>query len=325
MRRREFLRLAGGWTTAFALDRASDAFPDSSATKPPIVDSHIHLFDPTRPGGVPWPDEHDAALYKPALPYRYEALSARFGVVGCIAVEASPLASDNDWLLGLARDFPIVLGVVGDIVPGTPTYLGELDRLHQNPLFLGFRYGNLWNRDLASDLRKPGFIDGLKTLSGAGLVLESANPDSRLIRALLEVADRVSDPRMVVDHLPNASVPSQADALKQYQDNLRALSQHPNVFVKLSEIPVVKAGQLIQDPGFYRERLDALWDLFGEDRVVFGSDWPNSDHVASLADTMVIVGEYMSRKPQEAQQKYFWRNSAKIYRWRPRRSGQPRL
>jgi L-fuconolactonase len=178
---------------------------------------------------------------------------------------------------------------------------------------------------LTSDLSKPGFIDGLKALSGAGLVLESANPDSGLIRALLEVADRVSDLRIVVDHLPNASVPSQADALKRYQDNLRALSQHPSVSVKLSEIPVVKAGQLIQDPGFYRERLDALWDLFGEDRVIFGSDWPNSDHVASFADTMGIVLEYMSQRPQQAQEKYFWRNSAKIYRWRPRRFGQPRL
>lgn len=325
MQRREFLRLASGWVAALALDGAACAFPDAGTTRQSIVDSHIHLFDPTRPGGVPWPDEHDAALYKPALPDRYEALSAPFGVVGCIAVEASPLASDNDWLLGIARDFPIVLGVVGDIVPGTSTYLRELDRLHQNPLFLGFRYGNLWNRDLASDLSKPGFIDGLKSLAEAGLVLESANPDSRLIGALLEVADRVSDLRVVVDHLPNASLPSQADALKRYHDSLRVLSQHPNVAVKLSEIPVVKAGQLIRDPGFYRGRLDALWDLFGEDRVIFGSDWPNSDHVDSFADTMGIVREYISRKPQKAQEKYFWRNSAKIYRWRPRRPGQPRL
>ena len=68
----------------------------------PIIDAHIHLFDPTRPGGVPWPEKDDAVLYKPSTPERYVAISAKFGVVGAIAIEASPLASDNQWLLNVA-------------------------------------------------------------------------------------------------------------------------------------------------------------------------------------------------------------------------------
>ena len=326
MQRRDFLSLAISSVAGLARPDTADALYDTSASSlPPIVDSHIHLFDPTRPGGVPWPEKNDTALYRAALPDRYETLSAKFGIVGCVAVEASPLASDNDWLLGVARDHPIVLGVVGDLVPGTPTYLQELDRLHQNALFLGFRYGNLWNRDLATDMSKPGFIEGLKALSQAGLVLESANPDPSLIHAILRVADTVSDLRIIVDHLPNATVPTQATALKGYHDDLHDLAQHPNVFVKLSEIPVVRNGKLIHDPAFYRDRVDLLWNLFGEDRVIFGSDWPNSDHVASFADTIAIVREYMSPKSQRAQEKYFWRNSARIYRWRSRRPNQPRL
>jgi predicted TIM-barrel fold metal-dependent hydrolase len=325
MRRRDFLHCVGGFATALTLRQVGGALIAAKPPMMPIIDSHIHLFDPTRPGGVPWPEENDSALYKPALPERYEALSVPFGIVGCIAVEASPLASDNDWLLGVAANHPVVVGVIGNLIPGSPTYLSELDRLHQNPLFLGFRYGNLWNRDLAAELAKPGFIGGLKALSQAGLVLESANPDPSLIRALLQVADRVEDLRIVVDHLPNAAVPAQPEALQEYHANLRALAQHPAVFVKLSEIPVVRDGSLIRDPNFYRERLDMLWNLFGEDRVVFGSDWPNSDHVAPFADTLGIVRQYMARKSRQASEKYFWKNSAKIYRWHPRSTGQPRL
>jgi L-fuconolactonase len=134
----------------------------------------------------------------------------------------------------------------------------------------------------------------------------------------------VNQLRMVVDHLPNASVPLQADAVKKYQESLSTLAQHPGVAVKLSDVPVVQDGKIIQDPVFYRDRLDTLWDLFGEDRVIFGSDWPNSDHIASFADTLGIVRRYISQKPREAQEKYFWRNSAKTYRWQPRRPGQPR-
>jgi L-fuconolactonase len=323
MRRRQFLRLAGFSASALAF-RPTAAFCDAS-TAVPIVDSHIHLFDPTRPGGVPWPEKNDTALYKPALPDRYEALSASFGIVGCIAVEASPLATDNDWLLAVAGDHPIVLGVIGDLVPGTPTYLNDLDRLHYNPFFLGFRYGNLWDRDLATDMNKPGFMDGLKALSRARLVLESANPNASLIRAVLQVAEHVDELQIIIDHLPNASLPSPGEALKQYSADLRVLAQHPNVSIKLSEIPVIRDGSLIQDPAFYRERLDTLWDLFGENRVIFGSDWPNSDHVAPFSDTIGIVRRYMAQKAREAQEKYFWKNSARIYRWKPRRPGQPSL
>jgi L-fuconolactonase len=325
MRRRKFLQLAGQCATAFTLRRVANAAAAAESQTLPIIDSHIHLFDPMRPGGVPWPEKNDIALYKPASPERYEALSAPFGIVGCVAVEASPLASDNDWLLDVARDHPVVLGVIGNLVPGASTYLIELDRLHHNPLFLGIRYGNLWNRDLAVDLVKPGFIDGLRTLSQAGLVLESANPDPLLIRALLRAADEVKELRIIVDHLPNATVPPEAAALKEYHNDVHALSQHPNVFVKLSEIPVVRDGSLIRAPAFYRDRLDMLWDLFGEDKVIFGSDWPNSDHVAPLSDTLGIVRQYMARKSQSAMEKYFWKNSARIYRWHPRRPGQPHL
>ncbi len=151
----------------------------------PIVDAHIHLFDTSRPGGVPWPEKSDTVLYRPATPTRYKQVTAGLGVVAAIAVAASPLASDNDWLLGVVAADPIMVGVVGDLDPLEPGFAANLERLHANPLFLGFRYGNLWKRDLLVDMAKPRFIDGLKLLAQAGLVLESANPDANLIRALV--------------------------------------------------------------------------------------------------------------------------------------------
>ena len=68
---------------------------------------------------MPWPEKTDV-IYKPSLPDRYASIARPFGVVGAIVVEASPLASDNDWVLSLAANHPILVGMVGDLIPGTP-------------------------------------------------------------------------------------------------------------------------------------------------------------------------------------------------------------
>jgi len=287
---------------------------------PQIIDAHVHFFDPTRSGGVPWPTPDVPALYKPALPPRLQALSRQFGVTGCIAIECSPLLTDNDWLLNVARSNPFVLGIIGDLDPSDPAFRNQLDRLHKDPLFLGVRYGNLWDRDLLHDLSKPHFHDGLRALADARLVFESANPYPRLIRALLQIADTVPQLRIVIDHLPNAKVIGDPHTVANYRRNLVALSKHPRVYVKLSEIPTIKDGALIRDSRYYRKKLDPLWDLFGPDRVIFGSDWPNSDQVAPYDQTFAIVTEYMSSKSPDARERYFHQNSKAAYRWSPRSS-----
>jgi L-fuconolactonase len=284
----------------------------------PMLDAHIHLFDPSRPGGVPWPEKDDAVLYKPALPGRYRAMAEGLGIVGAIAIEASPLPGDNDWLLGIAEANPIMVGIIGDLVPSDLDFAKQLEKLRANPLFLGIRYGNLWKRDLTADLQSPGFTEGLKQLSETGLVFESANPDLNLVRGIAEAADRFPSMRIVIDHLPHATLPQDAAGRKEYWSLLTRLGGNRNLFAKLSEIPVVADGKVIVDPTYYRAGLDRLWDIFGEDKVIFGSDWPNGDHVASFSQTLQIVRNYISTKSAAAQQKYFCKNSIAAYKWAPR-------
>ncbi len=317
MDRRDVLKLG----SAFAVANIVDPFA-VAAQQLPVIDSHIHLFDPSRPGGVPWPLKTDTAIYKPAIPSRYEMIAQPFGVVGAIAVEASPLAGDNDWVLQQAANHPIIVGFVGDLVPGSPTFGQQMERLHQNPIFVGIRYGNLWDHDLSIDMNKPGFVDDLRELASAGLELDSANPDPKLIRALLDLSQKIPELRIVIDHLPNAVVPAEPDAHKEYVSHLKSLSQNAGVFIKLSEIPVKQGDRVPTALSFYKDKLDAMWDIFGEDHLLFGSDWPNSDHIASYAETFGIVRQYISTRGKVASEKFYWKNSKAAYRWKPRRTDQ---
>jgi L-fuconolactonase len=319
MQRREILQLAASTAVAWAARPLATIVPTST----PILDAHIHLFDTNRPSGVPWPEKSDPVLYKPALPERYAAIAKPLDVVGAIAIEASPLASDNDWVLGVAEKNPIIVGTVGDLIPGSPSYLSELERLHANPLFLGIRYGNLWNRNLGSDMKTPGFVAGLKRLAEFGLELDSANPNAELIRAVADVANRVPDLTIVIDHLPSSPIPTAAPDRNEYWSVLRHLSQNPRVFIKLSEVPVRVDGVVPDNQAFYRARLDAIWDVFGEDHILFGSDWPNSDHMATFSETLTIVRGYVASKGQSVCEKFFWKNSDAAYKWHRRLPDQP--
>jgi L-fuconolactonase len=322
MQRRDVLKLAMTAAVACAADGWRDGIAAAVSKPAPIIDCHIHMFDTARPGGVPWPEKSDTAIYKPALPDRYALIARPLGVVGAIAVEASPLKSDNAWVLQQAADHPIIVGFVGDLIPGTATYSSDLDRLHANPVFVGIRYGNLWQRNLSVDIKKAGFLADLEKLSKHGLELDSANPDSRLIRAILDVSDHISDLRIVIDHLPGAPVPTEISARKEYWANLKRLSQNPKIFIKLSEIPVRKNNVVRKDVAFYREKLDAIWDIFGEDHILYGSDWPNGDHLATYAETLRLVQHYVSQKGRDASRKFFWKNSLAAYQWQPRQADQ---
>ena len=289
----------------------------------PILDAHIHLFDPTRPQGVPWPSKQDSILYRPALPARYRKVTAGLNIVGAIAVECSPWLEDNQWVLDIARNDRIIVGLVGDLDPAGPSFSKDLERFHRNPLFRGIRYGNLWGRSLAEQLSNAQFISNLRMLADAGLELDSANPDLTLIAALVRLTDLVPDLRVVIDHLPQLTPPEEARARRELDAALRELGERPQVYVKVSEVLRRVGDRVPTDLNFYRARLDELWETFGEDRLIYGSDWPNSDHWASYPEVFNIVHSYFTAKGPVAARKYFWENSTAVYRWTKRAPDQP--
>ena len=74
-------------------------------------------------------------------------------------------------------------------------------------------------------------------------------------------------------------------------------------------------GKAPQDTAFYLPILDHVCECFGEDRVVYGSNWPVSDKGAPYDVVFRIVKEYFTAKGREACEKYFWKNSLAAYRW----------
>lgn len=316
MNRRRFLSITGG----VALARSG-----AQAASIPVIDTHIHLFDPRRPQGVPWPSKDNPVLYQPALPDRYRKIATPLGITGAIEVEASPWLEDNQWVLDVAAKDTIIVGTVGNLEPGQPDFRKHLERFHRNPLFRGIRYGNLWDRNFGAELSKPQFILDLMSLAEAGLELDTANPNPALIADLVRLTDKVPKLRVVIDHLPQLQPPIAAAARNAYQGNLRELGKRSQVYVKVSEVLRRVDGRVPLDLNFYRPRLDELWDIFGQDRLIYGSDWPNSDLWGPYAQVLNVVREYFTSKGPAVAEKFFWKNSIAAYRWIKREPSQPQL
>lgn len=308
-----------------ALAAASSTRPSDTIESTPIIDAHIHLFDPTRPQGVPWPAKTQTALYQPALPPRYRTMAFPLGIRGAIEVECSPWPEDNQWVLDVAETDPLMVGMIGNLEPGKPEFPQQLERLRRNPLFLGIRYGNLWGRNLTAALDQPAFIQHLKLLADAGLVLDTANPNPRLLADIVRLTDLVPALRVVIDHLPGMPRPDTADARASVDASLKEFAGRTQTYVKISQVLRGNAnGPASRELTAHRDRLDEISHVFGPDRVIFGSDWPNSDQDATYEEVLAIVRAYFATKPREEAEKYFWRNSVAAYRWISRDPSQPK-
>lgn len=106
---------------------------------------------------------------------------------------------------------------------------------------------------------------------------------------------------------------------------VRELAVRANVFVRLTEVYQPRPdGTIVNDEATFQARLSYLYPAFGEDRVLFGTDYPNSHGVATIQDAAALM-RFFADKPLSAAERYFWRNSARIYKWKPRAADQPRL
>ena len=279
----------------------------------PVIDTHIHLFDPNRPGGIPWPPADDPIRSKPTYPDRFRQEADGHGVAGAVVVECSPRIEDNQWVLDIAANDQSVVGLVGFLDAGKPGFGSLLERFAENPLFRGIRYGNLWGRSLVAQLSNPPFVSDMEQVAEAGLSLDTANPDLDLLEGMLRLSDRVPTLRMVVDHLPKIVVPQRDKG--RYQAVLREFSARPQTYVKISAVLRMNDGKVSYDIADYRATIDEIADAFGEDRVLYGSDWPNSDPLGQYSKVIGIVRDYFSDKGPAAQEKYFRLNSKSAYRW----------
>jgi L-fuconolactonase len=284
---------------------------NKEAKKLDIIDTHVHFFDPMRPTAPKRTD--DKPLPRAVLPADLKALARPHGVTGVLIVEASPLLEDNQWWLDLAAKEPFIVGVVGRIDPASDDFEKNLRRFAKNPLYRGIRISH---DELKAGL-KGNLVERCKLLVELNLVLDvNGGPD--LTADVARLAAEVPKLRIVINHAANLRIDGKEPPPK-WIEGMAAAAKHPNVYCKVSAL-VEQTGKkpAPREVEYYTPVLNTLWKLFGEDRLLFGSNWPVSNGGAPYETVVGIVQDYFTAKGETAATKFFLGNSQTAYGWRPR-------
>ena len=212
--------------TAGAFTSIVEAKKAGGGAAGPIVDTHIHIYQVTRPGGVPWPGPKAKMLYKDQVPAEYKALASKLGIIGTGIVEASPLHEDNLKILEQTKKDKFFKFLVAQEEIGSADFIKNIDELAKDPRVVGIR-GFLWSPKLTLDEKQLAHV---KELAKRGMTLDiisrgDLNPKAKVI----ELATKVPDLRIIIDHLGGAKGETPNPA---WVEDMKKLAALRNIYIK---------------------------------------------------------------------------------------------
>ncbi|MCY4544258.1 MAG: amidohydrolase family protein [Gemmatimonadetes bacterium] len=275
-----------------------------------IVDTHTHFYDPSRPQGVPWPDRGDPFLYRRIMPDDFKRKALSEGVTGTVVVEASAWVEDNQWVLDLAEADPFLLGLVGHLEPPDRGFESDLDRFACHDLFYGIRLGK-------APVDDPVYLRALEQLAAHDLTLDLL-VGKEWLPGVAACAARFPGLRIVLNHLAHVPVTGGRPD-DEWASGIKSAAAHPNVFCKISGmVELAQDTPPPEDPAYYRPVLDVLWHAFGEDRLLYASNWPVSWRYATYRQVQSLAITCFESKGPDVLDKIMGGNSREAYRWVPR-------
>jgi len=231
------------------------------------IDTHQHFWKLAR-GDYSWLSPDLEPLYRDFLPSDLKPLLEAAGLDGTIAVQAADREAETDYLLSLAARHDWIKGVVGLVDLEAGTAVASIQRLAQDPKFLGLRP---MLQDIADDawMLRPALGPALATMARLKLTFD-ALVLPRHLPHLQTFVTRYSDLNVVIDH--GAKPEIHCGKFQPWADYMQAFADHPQVFCKISGL-VTEAGA-DWTPADLALYLQHLLQVFGPDRLLFGSDWP---------------------------------------------------
>jgi L-fuconolactonase len=270
------------------------------------IDSHQHFWN-YDPDQYPW--------IRPEWPIRRSFLPEGLAVEltacqldGCVAVQARQSLEESSWLLELADRFPFIKGVVGWVDLRAPDVAGQLGKLAAHPKFVGVRH--VLQDEADDDYMLEGtFQRGILQLRQFDLTYDLLI-FPRQLPAAIQLASAHPQQPFVLDHI--AKPPIKEGRLDPWRGHIGKLAALPNVWCKVSGL-ITEADWRGWQPAHFRPYLEVVFEAFGADRVMFGSDWPVALLAGTYQQAFELARAFVRPSGAGIEAKFFGGNAASFY------------
>ena len=234
------------------------------------IDAHQHFWNPAR-GDYGWMPKDDPILSRTYGPQDLATARKAAGITHTVLVQAAPTVNETEYMLGVADTAPEVAGVVGWIDFEDPTDATTLARLASHPKFLGVRpmIQNIEDDDwmLRDDIQWA-----FKALVDQGLTFDALGFPRHLAN-FLTILKRYPDLNCVVDHCMKPRIAAHSSAsFEAWADGMRRIASETSACCKLSGLVTEARPDWTVEA--LRPYANHVLEVFGADRVMWGSDWP---------------------------------------------------
>lgn len=273
------------------------------------IDAHQHFWI-YNSADYGWIDDSMKELRRDYLPEDLQPLLKEAGFSGTVAVQARQSIEETRWLLSLADMNKFIKGVVGWVnLCSEDALKRQLDEFCRSDKFLGVRHVV---QDEPDDhfMLHDDFLKGISILNEYNLAYDLLLFPKHLLVAY-RVASMFPDQRFVLDHI--SKPPIKKREISPWKEDIIRLAEHKNVWCKLSGM-VTEADPDHWKPEDFRPYLDVVFEAFGPERIMAGSDWPVCVLAGEYKRVMSIVENYISEMPSEIRDKILGLNCIDFYR-----------
>lgn len=273
------------------------------------LDAHQHYWKIDR-GDYGWLTPEIPVLYRDFLPENLEPQLNKHQIEGTIVVQAAATLEETDYLLELSETEDTIVGVVGWLDIADPEYRSHYERFARHPKFVGFRV-MIQDMPDASAVLEPTFVEALTYFAEIDVPIDLLVVSHQL-EPVVRLLELVPGLRAVIDHIAKPRI--RDGVMEPWQDQMRQIASHSNIYCKLSGM-VTEADHSKWERSDFTAYITHVIEVFGSDRVMFGSDWPVCLLAATYDEVIDVLQAAIPASWTEAeQQRLFGLNAKEFYK-----------
>ena len=280
----------------------------------PIIDTHVHLWDPTH-FHMPWLKDVNQVLNRPYLLPDYKEYTSGLNIEAMVYLEVDLAPHytylEAKWVEERAQEDPRLQGMVVlaplEYGEGARAMLKALSEI--GPRVKGIRRIIQFEPDIDFCVQ-PDFVRGVQILPEYGFSFDICISHIQLSNSI-KMVRQCPDTDFILDHIGKPDIKN--GVMDPWRDGIKELASFPNVVCKVSGM-VTEADHENWKPDDLKPYFEHVYESFGEDRVIFGGDWPVAVQASTYKRWVETLDSFTSGFSDEAKRKLWAGNARKFYR-----------